>query len=147
MEFLLVKFIPCKTYLSLVDPNGKSRFACFSERDVGANCIKYVSHFKFKLGVWPILDMSDNRRRVEPRLEGIVKTPGEIAKEFKLEKFDYDGIDKMSMRSNVSFYCILDFSTSMFNGEEMIAMSGQEMDGNADDYTYRKVLNDGLNIT
>lgn len=147
MEFLLVKFIPCKTYLSLVDPNGKSRFACFSERDVGVNCIKYVSHFKFKYGVWPILDMSDNRRRVEPRLEGIVKTPIEIAKEFKLEKFDYDGIDKMSMRSNVSFYCILDFSTSMFNGEEMIAMSGQEMDGNADDYMYRKVLNDGLNIT
>jgi hypothetical protein len=91
--------------------------------------------------------MSDNRRRVEPRLEGIVKTPREISKEFKLEKFDYDGIDKMSMRSNVSFYCILDFSTSMFNGEEMIAMSGQEMDGNADDYMYRKVLNDGLNIT
>jgi hypothetical protein len=147
MEFLLVKFIPCKTYLSLVDPNGKSRFVCFSERDVGINCIKYVSHFKFKYGVWPILDMSDNRRRVEPRLEGIVKTPREIAKEFKLEQFDYDGIDKMSMRSNVSFYCILDFSTSMFNGEEMIAMSGQEMDGNADDYMYRKVLNDGLNIT
>ena len=89
----------------------------------------------------------DCRRRVEPRLEGIVKTPKEIAKEFKLEKFDYDSIDKMSMRSNVSFYCILDFSTSMFNGEEMIAMSGQEMDGNADDYMYRKVLNDGLNIT
>jgi len=42
MEFLLVKFIPCKTYLSLVDPNGKSRFACFSERDVGINCIKYI---------------------------------------------------------------------------------------------------------
>ena len=147
MDYLLVKLIPCKTYLSLVDPNGKSRFACFSEKDIGDNCVKYVSHFKCKYGVWPILDMSDNRRRVEPRLEGIVKTPKEIAKEFKLEKFDYDGIDKMSMRSNVSFYCILDFSTSMFNGEEMIAMSGQEMDGNADDYMYRKVLNDGLNIT
>ena len=29
MDYLLVKLIPCKTYLSLVDPNGKSRFACF----------------------------------------------------------------------------------------------------------------------
>ena len=52
----------------------------------------------------------------------------------------------MSMRTNVSFYCILDFNTLTTNGEEMISMTGQEMDGNADDYTYRKVLNDGLNI-
>lgn len=146
MDYLLVKFIPCKTYLSLVDPNGKSRFACFSERDVGKNCVKYVSHFKCKYGVWPILDMSENRRPVEPVFGGIIESPKEIEMDLELELFDYNGIDKMSMRSNVSFFCILDFKTSMLNGEEMVAMSGQEMDGNANDYMYRRVLNEGLNV-
>jgi hypothetical protein len=146
MDYLLVKLIPCKTYLSLVDPNGKSRFACFSEKNIGDDCIKYVSHFKFKYGVWPILDMSENRRPVEPIMGGIIKTRNEIERDLELEFVDYSGIDRMSMRSNVSFFCILDFKTSMLNGEEMVAMSGQEMDGNADDYMYRKVLNEGLNV-
>ena len=50
MEFLLVKFVPCKTYLSLVDPNGKSRFACFSEKQAnldlpfGSTKLRYVLH-------------------------------------------------------------------------------------------------------
>lgn len=69
--------------------------------------------------------------------------------EMELQYFVYNDVDKMSMRSNLSFYCILDFSTLIKNnGEETIAMTGQEMDGHADDYihVYRKVLNDSLNI-
>jgi len=147
MEYILLKYIPSQTYLSLVDPVGKSRFVCFSEKLVAGNCIKYVSNFKFRYGVWPILDMSENRRKVEPVLNGIIETPNDIEKEMELQHFVYDDIDKMSMRSNVSFYCILDFNTLTNNGEEMIAMTGQEMDGHADDYMYRRVLNDSLNIT
>jgi hypothetical protein len=146
MRLLFVKHIPCKTYLSLVDPNGKSRFACFSEREVGNNCVKYISNFKFKHGVWPVLDMSENRRHVEPVFEN-VETLNEIQSEFELKEFNYDDIDRMSMRSNVSFFCIINFKTTTLNGEEMIAMSGQEMDGSADDYVFRKTLDDGLNIT
>jgi hypothetical protein len=91
--------------------------------------------------------MSENRRKVEPVLNGIIETPNDIEKEMELQHFVYDDIDKMSMRSNISFYCILDFNTLTNNGEEMIAMTGQEMDGHADDYMYRRVLNDSLNIT
>lgn len=146
MEYLLVKYIPHQTYLNLVDPTGKSRFVCFSEKPVANNCVKYLSNFKIRYGIWPILDMSENRRKIDLKLKEIIQSPKEIEKEMELQIFTYDDIDKMSMRTNVSFYCILDFNTLTTNGEEMISMTGQEMDGNADDYTYRKVLNDGLNI-
>jgi hypothetical protein len=40
-------------------------------------------------------------------------------------------LDKISSRTNVSFYCILAFDV-IFNSEsESISMSGQEMDGMA----------------
>ena len=64
--------------------------------------------------------MSENRRKVEPVLNGIIETPNDIEKEMELQYFVYDDIDKMSMRSNISFYCILDFNTLTNNCEEMM---------------------------
>lgn len=59
MEYHLIQMKPTKTYLSLVDPNKKSRFVCFKDRRTANVFVDYVTHFRSKHGHWPNMDMSN----------------------------------------------------------------------------------------
>ena len=41
MQFHFLKLTYNDTYLSLVDPNSKSRFVCFAEKDVAMKCLNF----------------------------------------------------------------------------------------------------------
>jgi len=121
MDFHFIKLNYNGTYLSLVDPNSKSRFVCFSDKDMAMKCVDYAAEFRARNRIWPSLDMSSENRKLELNEE--VKfpygSPRIIKRSLDIETFDFTTLDKIACRTNVSFYCI----------SESIKMSGQEMDG------------------
>jgi len=68
------------------------------------------------------------------------RTPESIMEYMDIKTFYQSEIDEMSCRTNVSFYCVLNFNAQSTNTQESIHMSGLEMDGEADDDMYRTNL-------
>jgi hypothetical protein len=145
MEFHFVKLNVNGTYLSLVDPAMKPRFICFSSHETANKCVKYVSTFRSKHGVWPCFDMSKGQRKLE---SSSVKsrTPEQVKRYLEIETYDMNTIDRIARRTNASFYCILHFETEDIGNLESISMSGQEMDAVVDEYAYRDLLEYNLKI-
>ena len=65
MDFHFIKLNYNGTYLSLVDPNSKSRFVCFAEKDMAMKCVDYAAEFRARNRIWPSLDMSSENRKLE----------------------------------------------------------------------------------
>jgi len=131
MEFHFIKLNYNGTYLSLVDPRSKSRFVCFAEKSVAMKCLDYSADFRARNRIWPSLDMSSENRKLELKeeIEFPYGPPRIIKRALEIETFDFDTMDQLSSRTNVSFYCILAFDVIFNNDSESISMSGQEMDG------------------
>ena len=145
MEFHFVKLNVNGTYLSLVDPAMKPRFICFSSHETANKCVKYVSAFRSKHGVWPCFDMSKGQRKLESSSVK-TRTPEQVKRYLDIETYDMNTIDRIARRTNSSFYCILHFETEDIGNLESISMSGQEMDAVVDEYAYRDLLEYNLKI-
>lgn len=149
MDFHFIKLNYNGTYLSLVDPNSKPRFVCFSERDSAKKCIKYMSEFRSRNRMWPSLDMSHSNRKLELNEDEIFfpyGSPQMIKRSLEIESFDFATLDRISSRTNVSFYCILAFNVTFGKNTESISMSGQEMDGVASPDDFKDWMDFNLKI-
>lgn len=141
MAFHFIKLNVNGTHLSLVDPSSKSRFVCFPDVQNANKCVDYVSSFRSRHGVWPSFDMSKETRKMKSVAEAKARTPEEIRRYLEIETYDFNTIDSMASRSNVSFYCVLAFDTVNTGTTETISMTGREMDGEASIDTYVDWLN------
>lgn len=105
MQFHFLKLTYNDTYLSLVDPNSKSRFVCFAEKDVAMKCLNYSADFRARNRIWPSLDMSSNNRKLElnEEVQFPYGPPRVIKRSLEIESFDFHTLDKISSRTNVSF--------------------------------------------
>jgi len=94
-------------------------------------CLDYSADFRARNRIWPSLDMSSENRKLELKeeIEFPYGPPRIIKRALEIETFDFDTMDQLSSRTNVSFYCILAFDVIFNNNSESISMSGQEMDG------------------
>jgi hypothetical protein len=131
MDFHFIKLNYNGTYLSLVDPKSKSRFVCFAEKDMAMKCIDYSADFRARNRIWPSLDMSSENRKLE-RMEHVkfpYGSPRIIKRSLEIETLDFNTLDKIACRTNVSFYCILAFDVIFGANTETVNMTGQEMDG------------------
>ena len=148
MDFHFIKLKYNGTYLSLVDPNSKPRFVCFAEKDVAMQCIEYSADFRARNRIWPSLDMSSENKQLElnDNTEFPYGPPRIIKRSLEIETFDFNTLDKISSRSNISFYCILNFGVIFGDDTESISMSGQEMDGIADSDDFGKWMDFSLKI-
>ena len=147
MEYHLIQMRPTKTFLSLVDPKKKSRFVCFSDKDTASTFVNYVIHFRSKHGHWPNMDMSSRVATVKSRVNMKKRTPEELKKYIDLKTYDFENIEEMVKRTNISFICITNFAY-IPNGHEqqIVSFSGQEWDGEADDLAYRGLLEFNLKV-
>lgn len=145
MEFHFVKLNVNGTYLSLVDPNSKHRFMCFPNHETADKCVHYISCFRSKHGVWPSFDMSKGRRKLESSNIKF-RSPDQVERFLEIESYDFNTINEIAARSNVSFYSVLRFETNDLITMESISMSGQELDGEADLKRYTDWLNISLKI-
>lgn len=139
MEFHFVKLVHNGTFLSLVDPVLKPRFICFTERDVTYKCIDYMADFRNRNRIWPSFDMSGDKRKlkIEKHIKFPYGTSKIIKRSLQIESYDFGTIDLLARKTNISFYCILNFDVLFDEDTETISLSGQEMDGMAspDDFS------------
>jgi|TARA_Y100000389_G_C17211842_1_gene388900 hypothetical protein len=56
-------------------------------------------------------------------------SPRIIKRSLEIETLDFNTLDKIACRTNVSFYCILAFDVIFGANTETVNMTGQEMDG------------------
>ena len=145
MEFHFVKLNVNGTYLSLVDPTHKPRLICFQDRRTTDKCVDYVATFRSKHGVWPSFDMSRKKRKLES-VNIKERTPEQVRQYLEIDTYDFNTLDIIATRSNVSFYNVLRFETIDVGNIESIDMSGQEMDAVVDDFLYRDLLEFNLKI-
>ena len=148
MDFHFIKLNYNGTYLTLVDPNSKPRFVCFAEKEVAIKCIDYAADFRARNRIWPSLDMSspNSKLEIKEEIQFPYGTPKIIKRSLEIETFDFNTIDKIASRTNVSYYCILRFDVNFGADTESIAMSGQEMDATVDDFLYRDLLEYNLKV-
>ena len=146
MEFHFVKLNVNGTYLTLVDPNSKPRFMCFPNREMAGECVQYVSRFRSRHGVWPCFDMSRGKRRLESSSVKYI-SPEQVRRFLEIESYDFNTLNEIAARSNVSFYSVLRFETNDLITIETISMSGQEFDGEADFKRYTEWMDISLKIT
>lgn len=146
MAFHFIKLNVNGTHLSLVDPSSKSRFICFPDRNNANLCVDYVASFRSRHGVWPSIDMSLEKRKIKSAIGVKLRTPEEIKRYIEIESYDFNTIDRMANRCNVSFYCVLHFDTVQTDDTESITMTGQEMDGEASLDTYVDWMNISLKV-
>ena len=138
---------PTKTYLSIVDPQKKSRFVCFSDTNTADTFINYVTNFRSKHGHWPNMDMSNRIASIRSGVGIKKRTPDELKKYLSIETFDYDNIEEMAKRTNVSFICVTNFAYIPDGNEtQLVSFSGQEWDGEADEVMYRDLLEFNLKV-
>jgi len=142
-----IQMKPTKTYLSLVDPQKKSRFVCFQNEKTANVFVDYITQFRSIHGFWPNMDMSNRYVRLVSKVGVKKRTPSELKKYLSLEPFDYQNVEDMAMRTNVSFICVTNFSYIPDTTEQIIVtFSGQEWDGEADESAYRDLLDFSLKI-
>ena len=138
MEFHFVKLIHNGTFLSLVDPSLKPRFICFVDRAVTNECIDYMADFRSRNRIWPSFDMSGDQRKLKmgERVKFPYGTPRIIKRSLHIDTYDLNTIDILAKKTNISFYCILNFDVQFGDDTETISLSGQEMDGmaNSEDF-------------
>ena len=138
---------PTKTYLSIVDPQKKARFICFGDTKTADTFVNYVTHFRSKHGHWPNMDMSNRIATVMSKTGFKKRTPEELKKYLSLESFDYEDIEEMAKRTNISFICVTNFAYLPDGHEtQLVSFSGQEWDGEADERLYRELLEYNLKI-
>ena len=145
MDFHLVKLNFKGTYLSLVDPNSKPRFVCFAEKETAKKYIHYAAEFRAKNRVWPCLDMSSQRRKLEAKSVPYGR-PEQIERYLNIESFDIGTLDRLALKTNISFYCILKFDVTYDGPNETLSFSGQELDGVANPEDYCEWLDLSLKI-
>jgi hypothetical protein len=141
MEYHLIQMKPTKTYLSIVDPSKKSRFVCFSDTKTASVFVDYVTFFRSKHGHWPMMDMSNRFATVRSKSLTKKRSQEELKNYLELQPFDYENIEEMAKRTNVSFICVTNFSyIPNGNEQQLVSFSGQEWDGEADELSYRDLL-------
>jgi len=70
-----------------------------------------------------------------------------LKKYLSLESFDYENIEEMAKRTNISFICVTNFAYVPDGHEtQLVSFSGQEWDGEADERLYRELLEFNLKI-
>ena len=145
MQFHFVKLNVNGSYLSLVDPSSKPRLICFSDKEKALDCVNYIASFRSRHGVWPSFDMSKQKRKLES-VNIKERTLEQVKQYLEIDTYDFNTIDLIASRSNVSFYNVLRFNTIDAGNVESIDMSGQEMDAVVDENAYRDILEFSLKI-
>jgi len=148
MDFHFIKLNYNGTYLCLVDPKSKPRFVCFAENDMAMKYVDYSSEFRARNRIWPSLDMSSKTKKLEliEEVKFPYGSPRIIKRSLDIETFDLNTLDKISGRSNISFYCILAFDVIFGNDTETVSMTGQEMDGVASPEDFGEWMDFSLKI-
>ena len=126
---------------TLVDGHSKPRFVCFKDPSTTRVYIRYLCEHKAKFGTWPAIDLSSQITKVRILEDHKEQIPELYEDLLEIKYKTIDDLDNMSIMTGISyFYC------HRFQYEDLfsLSISGQEVDGDVDDFLYREHLNYSL---
>ena len=131
-------------YTTIIDPDGKPRVVCFSKKSNAKDCINYMSEYRSTYGVWPDMNLEKPISRINPDKTAKKRTPENIRKYIFVEQKVKSQLDEMSTGTGVSYFYCHDFTYK--DDLLRISISGQKIDGHADDKYYKSRLDIRLKI-
>ena len=131
-------------YTTIIDPDGKPRIVCFSKKNIAKECVNYMSEYRSSYGVWPDMNLEKPVSRINPDKNAKKRTPENIRKYIFTEQKVKSQLDEMSTGTGVSYFYCHNFHYK--DDLLRISISGQKIDGHADDKYYKSRLDTRLKI-
>ena len=129
-------------YTTIIDPDGKPRIVCFSKKNIAKECVNYMSEYRSSYGVWPDMNLEKPVSRINPDKNAKKRTPENIRKYIFMEQKVKSQLDEMSTGTGVSYFYCHNFHYK--DDLLRISISGQKIDGHADDKYYKSRLDTRL---
>ena len=129
-------------YTTIIDPDGKPRIVCFSKKNIAKECVNYMSEYRSSYGVWPDMNLEKPVSRINPDKNAKKRTPENIRKYIFTEQKVKSQLDEMSTGTGVSYFYCHNFHYK--DDLLRISISGQKIDGHADDKYYKSRLDTRL---
>jgi len=121
------------------------RYMCFSSRQTAVDAVQYISLFRSRNGVFPVLDVSEGKSKVKVPRKFKKRTVQDISRFFEVDTYDRDDLDTMARTTNSHFLYVHKFNFK--NDSEMnVSFSGQEVDAYVDQDEYVALLEYNLKI-
>lgn len=144
-QFHFIKFKPSGAFLTMKDHAQQVRYMCFSSRQTAVDAVEYISLFRCRNGVFPVLDMTETNTKIDVPRKFKKREIGEVAKFFEIETHDREDLDNMARTTNSHFLYVHKFSYNTDRKMD-VSFSGQEVDAYVNDKDYRDCLEYNLKI-
>lgn len=131
LTFHFIKFKPTGAVLTMTDRSQRVRYMCFSSRETAVSCVEYISLFRSKNGVFPVLDMTTDFTKLNLPTKFKKRTVGDVSRFFLLDTVDRGALDLMARSTNANFMYVHKFK---FDAENLknLSFTGQEVDAYVD---------------
>src|SRR5210317_1287684 len=144
-QFHFIKFKPSGTFLTMKDHGDQMRYMCFSSRQTAVDAVQYISLFRSRNGVFPVLDMTEEKAKVKAPRTFKKRTVDDVSRFFEIETRDRDDLDAMARTTNSHFLYVHKFKFTE-DREMNVSFSGQEVDAYVDPEEYAAFLEYNLKI-
>jgi hypothetical protein len=144
-QFHFIKFKPSGAFLTMKDHADQMRYMCFSSRQNAVDAVEYISLFRSRNGVFPVLDMTEAKAKVKVPRTFKKRTVDDISRFFEIETHNREDLDSMARTTNSHFLYVHNFKYN--NDRSMnVSFSGQEVDAYVDPEEYAAFLEYNLKI-
>lgn len=144
-QFHFIKFKPSGAFLTMKDHADQMRYMCFSSRQTAVDAVEYISLFRSRNGVFPVLDMTQEKAKVRVPRTFKKRPVSDVSRFFDIETHDRDDLDTMARATNSHFLYVHKFKYD--DDREMnVTFSGQEVDAYVDPKEYAAFLEYNLKI-
>lgn len=144
-QFHFIKFKPSGAMLTMKDHTDQMRYMCFSSRQTAVDAVEYISLFRSRNGVFPVLDMTEAKAKVKVPRRFKKRTVEDISRFFEIDTRDRDDLDIMARATNSHFLYVHKFKYNK-DREMNVSFSGQEVDAYVDPEEYVAFLEFNLKI-
>lgn len=144
MEYYFIR-IARGGYTTIKDPKSKPRLICFKDLNGANECVKYMSCYRSRFGLWPDIDLSKPFMKIKSETDFKKRTPYDVEKFMYVDKKTEIELDEMAKQFGISYFYCHDFKYDKLKFSNL-QLRGQEYDGYVDDEMYRHYLDYSLKI-
>ena len=126
---------------TILDINKVSRFICFKERSTAYKYATYLAKHKARFGRWPCVDLSSPFVKVNQDENHELEDSKDYMSLLALSYKNREDLDALTIMTGIQyFYC------HEFEYEDLLSirMTGQDIDGVADEFMYRENMDISL---
>jgi hypothetical protein len=143
MEFYFVT-LKSGGAVTIVDKFSKPRFMCFKETSTAQRYVSYLCEHKAKIGTWPSVNLSTPISQIRVADNHEEQLPDSYRDLLEIKYKTMDDLDNMSIMTGISYFYCHRFE---YDNLTSLSISGQEIDGQVDDFLYREQLDYRLKNT